>query len=305
MVETALVTGAFGFVGRHVARALAAQGVFVTGIGHGNWGRGEWSRWGVGAWHTADITLESLITYAGKPELVFHCAGSGSVGFSMNHPQQDWLRTVTSTLEVLEYLRMHRRTARLIIPSSAAVYGVAAKMPITVESPLLPASPYGVHKLMAENLCQSYARHFQVQSVIVRLFSVYGIGLRKQLLWDACSRLQQGVTLFGGTGLETRDWLHVEDAVQLMLVAAQHASVNCPVVNGGVGQAVSIRDVVGLISARLDNSMPQTFSGELRIGDPHAYQADISGALAWGWMPRRDREVEMNAYVDWFLAGAS
>ena len=302
--ETVLVTGAYGFVGRHVARALAARGAKVTGIGHGGWGRDEWRRWGLADWRTADVTVETLTTYAGEPDLVFHCAGSGSVGFSMTHPMQDWQRTVGSTMAVLEYMRMQRPGARLVMPSSAGVYGVAAHLPIATDSALRPASPYGVHKKMAEDLCRSYAQNFGVRTALVRLFSVYGIGIRKQLLWDACSKLSQGVVAFAGTGMETRDWLHVEDAAQLLMVAAQHASVACPVVNGGEGQAVCIRDVVALIAERLGVAAGAAFTGEVRAGDPTHYQADISGALAWGWAPQRDRTSEMNAYVDWFMGGA-
>jgi len=304
MAELALVTGAYGFVGRHVARALAAQGVHVIGIGHGSWGREEWRRWGVAEWHTADVTVDTLTTYAGEPDAVFHCAGSGSVAFSMTHPQQDWQRTVASTLAVLEYLRLQRPQARLVIPSSAGVYGSASRMPISTDETLAPASPYGVHKKVAEDLCRSYAQHFGVRSSLVRLFSVYGIGIRKQLLWDACVKLDQRRATFGGTGDETRDWLHVEDAAQLMMLAARHASIACPVVNGGVGEAVRISEVVRLIAQRLGSSVQPEFSGQTRAGDPTHYQADVSAAKAWGWTPQRDRVTEMNAYVDWFREGA-
>jgi len=304
VADFALVTGAYGFLGRHVARALAAQGFHVIGIGHGNWAHDEWRRWGVAEWHTADVTVETLTIYAGEPNLVFHCAGSGSVMFSMTHPLQDWQRTVGSTLAVLEYLRVQQPQSRLVIPSSAGVYGMASHMPISTSAVLKPSSPYGMHKKIAEDLCRSYAQHFGVRSALVRLFSVYGIGLRKQLVWDACSKLKKGVAHFAGTGKETRDWLHVEDAVQLMLTAARHASIECPVVNGGEGLAVSIREVVELIAARLGTSALPVFSNELRAGDPTHYQADVSEALAWGWAPQRDRKSEMNAYVDWFADGA-
>ncbi len=304
MRELALVTGAYGFVGRHVARALAARGTPVIGIGHGSWGRQEWRSWGLAEWHTADVTVETLTTYAGEPDLVFHCAGSGSVAFSMTHPQHDWQRTVASTFAVLEYLRVQRPSARLVIPSSAGVYGAAVRMPISTDAALRPFSPYGVHKMMAEDLCRSYAQHFGIRSALVRLFSVYGIGIRKQLLWDACVKLSQGVTSFAGTGLETRDWLHVEDAAQLMLVAAKNASTFCPVVNGGEGRAVTIREVVELVAGRFNGELVPTFSGELRLGDPTHYEADVSDAVAWGWATKKDRKTEMSAYVDWYMSGA-
>jgi UDP-glucose 4-epimerase len=304
MAELALVTGAYGFVGRYVARALAARGAHVIGIGHGSWGRDEWRRWGVAEWHTADVTVDTLTTYAGEPDTVFHCAGSGSVAFSMTHPMQDWQRTVASTLAVLEYMRVQRPQARLVVPSSAGVYGHAQRGPIATTNLLAPASPYGVHKKVAEDLCRSYAQHFGIRSALVRLFSVYGIGIRKQLLWDACNKLSRGNAVFGGTGNETRDWLHVEDAAQLMLVAAHHASTACPVANGGAGEAVPTAEVVQQLAARIGGEPQALFSGQSRPGDPAHYQADLTEALHWGWAPQHNRIDAMNDYVDWFTRGA-
>jgi UDP-glucose 4-epimerase len=288
--ESALVTGAYGFVGRHVAAALAARGVQVTGLGHGSWTREEWRRWGLSEWHVADVSVESLTTYAGMPDLVVHCAGSGSVAFSMSNPAQDCNRTVGSTLAVLEYLRLQRPQARLVMPSSAGVYGLVDQLPIATGAALRPVSPYGVHKQMAEDLCRSYARHFGVRAALVRLFSVFGVGIRKQLLWDACNKLRRGPAAFAGTGDETRDWLHVEDAARLLLAAAEHAGTACPVVK--------------LIAARLGGGASVHFSGQVRSGDPRHYQADIADALAWGWRPQREFVTEVQAYVDWFKADA-
>lgn len=303
--QTALVTGAYGFVGRHVARRLAAAGYAVTGLGHGGWSREEWRRWGIGEWHSADVNVDTLITYAGEPDLVFHCAGSGSVAFSMAHPYQDYQRTVSTTLSVLEFMRLHQPKARLVIPSSAGVYGVVERLPIATDTPLRPLSPYGLHKKMAEDLCASYARHFGLQAAIVRLFSVYGIGLRKQLLWDACVKLSAGGASFGGTGRETRDWLHVDDATSLMLCAAEHATPDCPVVNGGSGAAVEIQDIVATLAAELGVPEAPSFSGHVRPGDPTHYLADIAEARAWGWTPERAWRDEVRAYADWYRSGAA
>src|SRR4051812_38158698 len=221
-MKTMLVTGAYGFVGRHVARAASRAGYAVSGIGHGTWTREEARAWGLQDWRTDDVTLESLLTYGGTPDVICHCAGSGSVGFSMTHPQQDFSRTVVGTLAVLEFIRQSSPQTRMVLPSSAGVYGHCETMPISIDTPLRPTSPYGFHKKMAEELCQSYARNFDVRCAIVRLFSVYGVGLRKQLLWDACQKISGNELEFFGTGKETRDWIHVDDAAALLILAAGH-----------------------------------------------------------------------------------
>jgi UDP-glucose 4-epimerase len=305
MPANVLVTGAFGFVGRHVARAAAAAGQVVRGLGHGAWSRSEWREWGLADWHLADVTLDAMVSYGGEPDLIVHCAGSGSVAFSMAHPAQDFDRTVLTTRDVLEYVRLHRPQARVVLPSSAGVYGQVETLPIAVDAPLRPASPYGRHKRMAEDLALSYARHFGLSAAIARLFSVYGVGLRKQLLWDACDKLSRGPAEFGGTGAETRDWLHVEDAAQLLLLAGEAASPDCPIVNGATGEGVPIRHIVETLAAGFGGPGQVAFSGVSRPGDPPHFVADIAGARALGWEPRRRLDEELPRYARWFKEGAA
>jgi len=123
MTDHALVTGAFGFVGRHTCRALAAEGLRVVGIGHGSWDKEEQKTWGVSKCYTADISLDSLLEYAGRPKLLIHCAGSGSVNYSILNPLGDYQRTVDTTAAVLEYIRTRSEDTVLVLPSSAGVYG--------------------------------------------------------------------------------------------------------------------------------------------------------------------------------------
>jgi UDP-glucose 4-epimerase len=303
-VKQVLVTGAYGFVGRHVARRLSESGFAVHAMGHGAWGREEWREWGISEWHACDVTLDNLITYGGAPALVFHCAGSGSVGFSMTHPMQDYQRTVGTTMAVLEFMRQYTPDSKLVIPSSAGVYGLAQRMPIAVEDPLNPVSPYGLHKKVAEDLCRSYGKHFGIASAIVRLFSVYGEGLRKQLLWDACNKIANGQAEFGGTGEETRDWIHVEDAATLMIMAANAATPQGVIVNGAGGSEISVRDVLERIAAEFP-PQPIHFSGIQRPGDPTNYAADLTEARQLGWTPQHQWKAGVSAYARWFKAGAA
>lgn len=295
-----LVTGGHGFIGRHVAAQLAGAGRIVAGIGNGTWNRDDYERYGFTFWNTAEVSLDALVTYAGEPDVIIHCAGSGSVAFSMTQPQHDFGRTVAATAAVLEYVRVHSPRTVVVYPSSAAVYGLAERLPIHEADALHPASPYGVHKLMAEDLCRSYGRHFGVAVAIVRFFSVYGDGLQKQLLWDACMKAKKGDARFFGTGAELRDWLHVDDAARLLAVAAEHAAVDCPVVNGASGVKASVREVLEVVLRAFGNADDLSFSGDPRPGDPVGYHADIEAARAWDWRPTVPWQEGVARYAEWF-----
>ncbi len=296
-----IVTGAFGFIGRNVARHLAASGWKVVGLGHGTWSRQEWETWGIAEWHNCDITLNSLCSYIDNPDLIVHCAGSGSVNFSMTYPMQDYQRTVETTINVLEFMRLYAQNSKLIYPSSAAVYGNARVLPIPESAILKPVSPYGTHKVISEQICKSFAHHFEIHVAVVRLFSVYGRGLRKQLLWDACSKISKGDVTFFGTGNEVRDWLHIDDAVDLLLCAGTHASSACPIVNGAAGCGISVRDVLCEMLKLFEVPIEPQFSALPRPGDPCGYVGDISLAMQWGWKPTIDWKDGVQDYVRWYI----
>lgn len=304
MTGSVLITGAYGFIGRHAARRWSEAGWQVRGIGHGSWSREDWRSWGLDDWRATDVNLEALLTYAEEPDLIVHCAGSGSVGFSVAHPYQDFQRTVQTTMAVLEYLRSHAPQARMVMLSSAAVYGLAKELPIPESTPLLPVSPYGVHKRAAEDLCRSYARQFALAVSVVRYFSIYGPGLRKQLFWDACLKLSRGEHQFAGTGEERRDWLHVRDAVELLWIAAKHASAQAPVVNGGTGRSHTVRAALTQLARHFPGSSSPRFGGATRPGDPEGYEADMTAASAWGWSPSVELGTGIQEFADWFRTGA-
>jgi UDP-glucose 4-epimerase len=299
-MKKVLLTGAHGFLGRHAARAFAEQKWHVQGVGHGNWPEAEWKAWGLSEWHETDINLNALMTYGGEPDVIIHCAGSANVAFSMKFPAQDFERSVSTTVAVLEYARLQSPVIAVVFPSSAAVYGKVRSLPITEDQALQPVSPYGVHKLLCEQVLGSYARHFGVPVGVVRYFSLYGEGLRKQILWDACNRLSRGENVFFGSGRETRDFLHVHDAAQLLYTAATNADTQCPVINGGSGVQTTIADILVAIEKNLPGAAAPVFSGDIRVGDPVHYQADVTKARSWGWKPRYNLPDGISEYVRWF-----
>jgi UDP-glucose 4-epimerase len=300
-----LVTGASGFLGRHVARLLSEGGKTVVGIGHGSWKYEEWRAWGLSAWHESDITLSELRQCGDPPVTIVHCGGSGSVALSLREPLEDLARTVVTTANVLEFIRLDAPGCNMIYPSSASVYGATDALPIHENLQPSPISPYGTHKLMAEQLIASHARQFGTSAAIVRFFSIFGPGLRKQLLWDASAKLSRGEMEFMGTGDEQRDWLYVEDAAELLVVATRYAAPECPVVNGGCGEGISVREILTYLKdCLLDQQKALTFSGAQRIGDPNRYIADVRLAKEWGWQPKVGWKQGVEAYVRWWKTTA-
>jgi UDP-glucose 4-epimerase len=301
-MKSVLVTGAHGFLGRYVAKCFKESGYRVAAIGYGRWPAAEYAAHGIDEWLEAGIELATLQSVPFSPDVIVHCAGSGSVGFSLQQPFEDFQMTVDSTLAVLEYMRLVCPGARLVYPSSAAVYGAQPDGLISEESPVAPLSPYGNHKLIAERLCQSYTASFNLDVAIIRFFSIYGPGLQKQLLWDACQKLtadNADSILFFGTGRETRDWLHADDAAELILTVAEHDS-KLSIINGGSGTRTTIAGILALVAGQLGSNAAITFNGQDKPGDPRFYHADITRARSLGWSPAVRLEQGVASYVRWF-----
>lgn len=312
MRNKAIITGAHGFLGRRCAEGFSAAGYDVHGIGHGGWPEAEYSKYGIKTWISADITYEALCSIGCGADIdaVVHCGGGSSVAYSVEHPSLDFRKTVESTLAVLEFIRRENPGARLVYPSSTAVYGAAcADERISEGRALNPVSPYGFHKAAAELLCESYHRNYGVKCSIIRFFSLYGEGLTKQLLWDACNKIAnapEGSDVeFFGTGNETRDWLHVSDAVGLMLITAA-STAPFDIVNGGSGVKTTIAETLALIVKSFEKlgraGCGISFRGAVKPGDPAHYWADTSRAEAMGWSPRVAFPDGAARYVEWFLA---
>jgi UDP-glucose 4-epimerase len=300
---TVLITGAQGFLGRHAARLFAGQGWRVVGLGRGHWSAQAWPAWGLAAWHSLDVGLEALSGLEERPEAIVHCAGSGTVASVFADPHGEFCNTVGTTAAVLEFIRRHSPETRLVYPSSASVYGEVRELPIAESAPLRPISPYGRFKVMAEELCQEYGRHFGVASARVRFFSLYGPGLDKQLLHDACRKAAAGEYAFFGTGEELRDWLHVDDAAWLLALAVSRAGPGSPVANGASGQGRSVREVLTLLLRHWGAPTGPIFPGTAKPGDPTHFVADVATAASWGFVPRIGLDEGVGAFVAAYKAG--
>ena len=308
----AIVTGARGFIGRHLSKLLAREGWEVYGLGHGAWPEAEAGRWGLQRWLPGDIdahNLRLLQLEAGHADAVFHLAGGASVGAAIGNPREDFYRTVATTVELLEWVRLHSPSSRVVAVSSAAVYGAGHEGSIVEGAMSVPFSPYGFHKGMMESLCASYSASYGLASVIARLFSVYGPGLKKQLLWDLCNKLGHGESeiILGGSGDELRDWTDVGDVSRAIYALLEQATVRSPCFNVGTGFGSSVAEVARHAatawSERTGTRMtPIRFSGVSRPGDPFSLVASPVRLEAVGFKWSIDWRDGIAAYIDWYLA---
>lgn len=300
MMKKVLITGAAGFLGRHVASAFKASDYYTYGIGHGEWKESEQALFGLDYWIQSSITLQAIVELEELFDVIVHCGGSGSVGLSVTQPMQDFQRSVDSTLAVLEYIRLYNPDAYLIYPSSPAVQGIHDDTPIKESDPCHPVSPYGVHKKIAEDLCLSYKNYFNVNVLIIRFFSIYGPFLKKQLLWDASLKLVDNECAeFWGEGCETRDFVYISDAVSMILLIA-NIKPGVDVVNCGSGVRTLVNDLVFSLKKSLNSKSDVLFNNRGRGGDPKFYWADISIAQSLGWKPEIALNEGLDSYLDWF-----
>jgi UDP-glucose 4-epimerase len=292
-----LVTGGGGFIGGHLVKRLVSLGSDVISLG----GRQDSAFIAKGVRRLdGDISRETLETVHFVPDVVFHLAGGSSVAASVEDPLKDFLKTVFSTVLLLDYLQRHWPEARLVYLSSAAIYGEADHTKASHDLACLPISPYGVHKKLVESLLIDHGRMYQTASVILRPFSVYGPGLHKQLLWDALQKAERNLFEFFGSGHELRDWVFISDLVDCILRASALASPAVPVLNAGTCRAVSIREIVSDLYRIAGVDQEPLFLGQKKKGDPLRLVADDSAESVLGPLFLTTLEAGLEAYVEWY-----
>jgi len=283
----ALVTGANGFLGSYVVRGLGAAGWEVVGAGRPQM-----------EIPSAEFDQLAVRSAAG---LVVHCAGPASVPASLEEPARDLQGSVGVLAGVLDVLRNLDPPPRLLLLSSAAVYGQPLRLPVDEDSEPAPVSPYGFHRMACELLVREYNQLYGVPGVTMRIFSAYGEGLRRQILWDICRKaVEEGRIELSGTGRESRDFVHATDVAEAALAIAQRAAFEGEAYNVASGCETTVAELASLLAAELGVPAESVcFGGERRPGDPLRWHGDISRLEALGFSPRTEIERGAVAYAAW------
>jgi len=230
-----LVTGGAGFIGSHLVEGLVKEGFEVIVLDNLSTGRMENLRHLDDAkvrFVEGDIRDGTVAKEASKDvEVVFHLAAIASVPYSIENPVITHDVNVNGTRTLLE-ASLRNRVGRFIYVSTCAVYGEPEYLPIDENHPVNPISPYGVTKLEAERFCKEFYKTYGLEITILRPFNVYGLRQRNDqysgVIARFIERLSNGQppTIYGN-GTQTRDFIHVKDAVEaFMLTLSSKDAVN-------------------------------------------------------------------------------
>jgi len=235
-------------------------------------------------------------------DYVLNCAGSASVPFSFKDPYRDYELNTRIVFSILTALKDHSKHTKFLNLSSAAIYGNPTELPIKEEnvSHSHAISPYGNHKWMSEMICRQFCEIFEVKSACIRIFSAYGPFLRKQLLWDLHTKADQNeVVELWGTGKETRDFIFIDDLLQSIDLILADGRKNFNIYNVANGVEVSIDAIVACFMKYYCPDKTYKFNGQVKLGDPIHWRADISKIEALGYKRSIDLETGVKQYVDW------
>jgi UDP-glucose 4-epimerase len=293
-----VVTGGAGFIGSTLVDALIDRGDEVTVIDDLSTGRRE--NLDAACERGARLVEADVVDGAAlaavfaeaRPELVFHLAAQIDVRRSVADPAGDARINVEGTINVLA--AAHGAQARRLVFASTggAIYGEADRLPTSEQAPVRALSPYGRAKHAAEGYCELYAQLYGLSTLALRFANVYGP--RQDPLGEGgvvaifCGRRLAGTapTVYGD-GLQTRDYVHVDDVVRAFLLASESDVTG--VVNVGSGTETSVLDLIDAFASLGDGGPFAPGFEPARAGEVQRSCLDAARARELlGWQPRID-----------------
>lgn len=292
-----LITGINGFIGHHLANKFMSMNHEVIGVDQAVLSSDFKT-------YKINLLLDDIISLLEeiKPELIIHCAGLASVAYSMVHPEEDFKANTWMVYRLLNSMRESGLAqTRFIFLSSAAVYGQPDKLPISENAMLQPISPYALHKKMAEDICNYFINQYSFDIRILRIFSAYGPGLKKQIFWDMYQKtINTGRLELFGTGDESRDYIYIDDLTEAVYLIAADRKKRHIVWNVANGIETTIREAAETF-AKL-KQVPRdcvVFNGKIRSGDPVNWCAEISKLQSVGYKKKTDIYEGIQKYIQW------
>jgi dTDP-glucose 4,6-dehydratase/UDP-glucose 4-epimerase len=235
-----------------------------------------------------------------KYDVCINSSGTAVVSNSFKDTEYDFRLNTLNVLKILDSIKKHNPECNFINISSAAVYGNPPTLPVAENTKLSPISPYGYHKLIAETILDEYHFLFGTKTCSVRIFSAYGNGLKKQLLFDISQKIffESEIHLFG-TGNETRDFIHIDDICRALDCIIEKDTFHSTKINVANGKQITINKIVQIFNENWKHDKKVIFNGNGRYGDPINWEADISLLKSYGYKQNVDIESGVKRYIEW------
>ena len=300
-----LVTGGAGFIGSTIVRALLEQGDFVRILDNFSTGKRENVAGLAVEIVDGDLRDPAKVAEAVKNiDIIFHEAAFVSVPQSMDDPLPCFDINQRGTEYLLEAARK-AGVKRVVLASSAAVYGDLETMPLAEDFLLRPLSPYAVSKRVDELYAEMYTRSFGLEVVALRYFNVYGPRQRPDSMYAAAvpiftRRLIDGkpITIYGDGG-QTRDLIHVGDVVRANLLASEHPDAPGQVFNICTGDETRVIDLVETLMDFFPDAPAPAF-GPARAGDIYRSLGNPAKAeKIIGFKAQTSLDAGLKTVVDW------
>ncbi len=291
-----LITGGAGFIGSRLVRACLEQGDDVRVLDDFSTGRMENL---ADLQDASEVVKGSLVDFetvqrsvSGR-EIVYHLGALPSAIQSVDEPVRTHAVNASGTVHVLEAARLGG-VRRVVFASSCAIYGNCSTLPLSEELPPLPDSPYALQKLSGELYCQQFGRLHGLETVALRYFNVFGPRQDPRSLYAAVVPRFLTAVVRGnpphihGDGRQSRDFVHVDDAVAATRAAAL-APPECAgeTINVARGDRVTVLELLERVARAAGRDALAPVFEPARSGDVRHSQADISKAeRLLGWRPR-------------------
>ncbi len=317
MNKSILVTGGAGFIGSHLIDRLLGEGVWdITVVDDFNdFYPPEVKRANI-ARHFANPQfrlIEADIRDTEKLASIFnetrfnvivHLAARAGVRPSLSEPKLYAETNINGTLNLLELAREHG-VKQFVFGSSSSVYGINNKIPFAERDRIhQPISPYAATKAAGELLCHAYSHLYDIRTVCLRFFTVYGARQRPDLAIHKFSKLiseGKSIQVFGD-GSSRRDYTYIDDIIQGVRAAIDYDSTMHEVFNLGESQTVTLSELISLIEKSLD-IRAVIDRREMQPGDVPATFADITKSRELlGYNPKTKIQDGIPKFVEWFRA---
>lgn len=314
-----LVTGGAGFIGSHLVERLLGEGIWRVGVidNFNDFYAPELKRANVSAHlenpnfrlYEIDICsrkdLESVFA-ENKFDAIVHLAARAGVLPSLREPQLYAETNVVGTVNLLEMARQYN-VKQFVFGSSSSVYGINSKVPFSEDDKIFQSiSPYAATKAAGELLCHTYSHLYDIRTVCLRFFTVYGARQRPDLAIRKFSQLileGKPIQMFG-EGTTRRDYTFVDDIIQGVRAAIDYTASDFEIFNLGESQTIELKRLIELLEENLGvKAIIQ--QQPLQAGDVPQTFADISKAKKLlGYNPQTKIEEGIRRFTDWIKSSS-